>query len=140
MCLQEAGVQAKGSCPGSARGPPEQRAAACHTALSTRSGLDTLSAGEKRDSACVDRGSEARATSPGGGGLTAGPRAPRASVSLPGSAGLSHPVPCDWRGPPGLDRPPVIIPGSQVDLRGGCTQTRQTPHPPTELLLETKAR
>lgn len=42
MCLQEAGVQAKGSCPG-AQGAPEQ-AAACHTALSTRS-RDTLSEG-----------------------------------------------------------------------------------------------
>lgn len=115
---------AKGSCPESTLQSRSPGAAWRDLSHGTEgsAGVEPLSAGEKRDPVCGQRLRDLDDT-PGGGGSDCG-----ASVSLTGSAGLSPPSPpChSWK--------------AGQDPRGGRTQTSQTPHAPTELLLETKAR
>lgn len=127
---------AKGSCPESALQSRSPGAAWRDLSHGTEgsAGVGPLSTGEKRDPVCGQRLRDQDDT-PGGGGSDCG-----ASVSLTGSAGLSPPSPLRLAGTLTLTGLPCHSWKAGRDPRGGRTQTSQTPHAPTELLLETKAR
>ena len=129
-------VFAKGSCPKSALQSQSPGAAWRDLSHGTEgsAGAGPLSADEKRDPACGQRLRD-QDNIPGGEGSDY-----RASVSLPGSAGLSPPSPLRLAGTLTRIEPLNHSWTAGRDPRGGRTQTSQTPHSPTELLLETKAR
>lgn len=129
-------VSAKGSCPESALQSRSPRAAWRDLSHGTEgsAGVGPLSADEKREPVCGQRLRD-QDDIPGGGGSDC-----RASVSLPGPAGLSPPSPLRLAGTLMLIEPPNHSWKAGRDPRSGRTQTSQTPHSPTELLLETKAR